>query len=374
MSGTLASRFQGRFGYQPSLRAGLYPGQTPGALPQQPVPTVQTPQAQQPAAQPAPVVSAGSMPMGEEPRGDGPDGGANTYGDFGPSPGTLGGGLSGFGVANYGTMGSVLGGLAGLALGVPGLGMVGGTIGSAIDTENVNGMLSAAGFAPGMNTPEAALSNSSFGLAGRSTDQQLADQLGIPAPGVQYGLPGHELDLPASNSLGAISTQAHEAQHDIGPPSAHTGVDFTSAPGYGNFGDPSDPGFGGDKGDTTDTSGGFGTTSMSGSKGADFGGFGFGGGDFGDKGDAGSASASASDASPGPGGGGDKGDPGWQDGGYTGAGPDGAVQPDQAAGTVHEGETVLNAEATNYYGAPLLLMLNEMQIPRSRLMALAKRD
>lgn len=62
----------------------------------------------------------------------------------------------------------------------------------------------------------------------------------------------------------------------------------------------------------------------------------------------------------------------FQSGGYTGAGGDAMVQPDAPAGTVHEGEVVLSAPAVDYYGPELLLLLNDMAIPRSRLAALVQ--
>lgn len=48
----------------------------------------------------------------------------------------------------------------------------------------------------------------------------------------------------------------------------------------------------------------------------------------------------------------------YQKGGYTGAGPDGAVQPHRRAGVVHEGEVVLTADAVRHFGKDALLDLN----------------
>ena len=63
----------------------------------------------------------------------------------------------------------------------------------------------------------------------------------------------------------------------------------------------------------------------------------------------------------------------WRTGGYTGAGLDGVVQPGMPAGTVHEGEQVLNARSTRKYGTENLAPLNEGKVPRNKLVALAKR-
>jgi len=57
----------------------------------------------------------------------------------------------------------------------------------------------------------------------------------------------------------------------------------------------------------------------------------------------------------GDGGGGDGG--GWMRGGYTGAGPDGVVQPNQPAGTVHEGEVVIPAHRVAQIGVDPLMQL-----------------
>lgn len=63
----------------------------------------------------------------------------------------------------------------------------------------------------------------------------------------------------------------------------------------------------------------------------------------------------------------------YRRGGYTGAGADGVVQPGMPAGTVHEGEQVLNARSTRKYGTENLAPLNEGKVPRNKLVALAKR-
>lgn len=91
-----------------------------------------------------------------------------------------------------------------------------------------------------------------------------------------------------------------------------------------------------------------------------------------DGGDKGGGGGGLGDGSLGEGGTGPDGGSKWQSGGYTGAGDDAMVQPDAPAGTVHEGEVVLSAPAVDYYGPELLLLLNDMAIPRSRLAALVR--
>ena len=63
----------------------------------------------------------------------------------------------------------------------------------------------------------------------------------------------------------------------------------------------------------------------------------------------------------------------YRRGGYTGAGADGVVQPGMPAGTVHEGEQVINASSTRKYGADNLAPLNDGRVPRNKLAALASR-
>lgn len=70
--------------------------------------------------------------------------------------------------------------------------------------------------------------------------------------------------------------------------------------------------------------------------------------------------------------GGSKGGGDWMRGGYTGAGPDGMVQPQKIAGRVHEGEVVIPAAAVQAYGLAPLLMLARGQVEPSRLMALLR--
>lgn len=167
MSGT-ASRFQGRFGYAPSLRAGMYPGVMPGQLPPamgQPAP----PAPVAPAAQPeAPPVMAGSQPAAE---------GANVGGMTDPmsrSSGSLSGDLAG------------LSGLMGFGSGVPG---ASGATSAALSgfspagveaVADLNAAISAGAGpeAPGWSDYAAPLSASDFGGFGTAADNAAADAMG----------------------------------------------------------------------------------------------------------------------------------------------------------------------------------------------------
>ncbi len=98
----------------------------------------------------------------------------------------------------------------------------------------------------------------------------------------------------------------------------------------GSMGDKGDAGYGSAEGDG-------GVAGDKGESGADGGGKGDDGGGTGASGADGSAGSHGGDS--------DGGGEGWAVGGYTGAGPDGVVQPNQPAGTVHEGELVIPAAA-----------------------------
>jgi hypothetical protein len=293
--------------------------------------------------------------------GSGWDQATNSTQDLGPNPGSLGA----LGMPSYGTIGSALGGLVGMATGVPGLGSLGGFAGGYLDAENMNGMLSAAGLAPSINSRDAAFSAATpfggFGVFGLSAEEQMYGALGLPAPGTPFGMPGHEVgEDPA-----AAAAAAEQAAMTAGQPS---------------------PGFGGTYGYGTDPangigSGDFGAASAAGrgeTVGPDnsYGGY---GGGYGGGSEGGGMGGSSDSASDGPGAGGGVGADGgvgsggdaWMSGGYTGAGQDGAVQPAQPAGTVHEGEVVIPARMVQHYGLPLLMGLVDGSVPRSRLAELA---
>jgi hypothetical protein len=393
MSGTIASRFQTRFGYGPALRAGVYPGSDPA--PQQPIqqaaqpaqaqrpaiapPQQAAPQAapQQPAATPIYSGSIGvSQAEGSNASGNsrdderdgfgggqiGSDAAGNVFG-LGPNPGDLGSGLSGLGVAgNWGTLGSTLGGLAGLALGVPGLGLAAGALGTYADREGLNGTLTDMGMAPEVEFGPAFASNATLGAFGRSAVDQYngAATRGQDYPAVDAFFGFNDLPMQPA----APQAPAQGGGVDFAGPADVAGVGTGYGEGFGDYGNMGNygntPGFSGDFGGGGDYGGGYGNP------GAGDGGFGmgetgspdFGGAGYGDSGY----------------GSGDYGDSGYgyQQGGYTGHGGDGVVQPHRPAGTVHEGEFVANADATAHYGPELLSLLNTVRVPRSRLEALLR--
>lgn len=181
MSGT-ASRFQGRFGYAPGMTPGNYLPAMPSLLPSvQPPPQAPGMSAQQPTP-----VSAGSTPaqqaaqeqrsaMSADGAGQQPDAGYGAPAGFG--------GPSGMGVS-YGTVGGALGGLAGMAMGVPGLGVVGSALGTLADVNTYNDQLSAMGLAPSVSFGPAFGNNMSFGFMGQSAQAQAADAAGMTPDGM----------------------------------------------------------------------------------------------------------------------------------------------------------------------------------------------
>jgi len=366
MSGTLSSRFQPRFGYGPGLRVGQYPGSGPSLLPSvAPPPVAQPgglPAAAGSVAQPAPAapetpISAGSVPQSDS--GSGWDQQSNSTQDLGPNPGQMGSLTD----LSYGQIGSVLGGIAGMATGVPGLGTVAGAFGGLLDAQSLNGTLQSMGLAPNISEL-AAMANaaSPFGMAGMSADQQFGN------------IAGKAHDLDAVESFFGFSTLNEiEAQQAAEAAAAAAAAAEQQAMEQGM---PS-PGFGGTYGYGTDPangigSGDFGAASAAG-RGESVGPPGpdaaYGGSESGGTGGTGGGVGGA-DASDSPGGDGD----GWQAGGYTGAGQDGAVQPAQPAGRVHEGEVVIPAHMVQHYGLPLLMGLVDGSVPRSKLAALAGLD
>ncbi len=328
MSGSQPSRFQSRFGYAPTLRALSDNTGTQAPLS---APSANAPAPQQPAA-PAPSQAAPQMPAaapvyaGAQPvdrDGSNNDAGFGGYGEanagmIGPGP--------------YGTLGSTLGGLAGLATGVPGLGLVGGAIGTGFDVAGRNSQLSELGQPTiGLNGALSALGNNvSWGAFGRSANDQFVDAFANPHTGthmrgVMDAVPGW------ANMTAAPSIADKSAEIGFEAPTFAegqlAGIDGGmkgDAGSIGTFGEGQNSGpDGGSKGDTSSDPGGVDGNS-------------------------------------------------WQSGGYTGAGGDGVVQPDQPAGTVHEGEQVISAPAAAYYGPELFAALNARAIPRSVLAELAR--
>jgi hypothetical protein len=285
MSGTLASRYQGRFGYRPALRVLPYPSpmEPPGDMllppPQQQPP--QPPPVAPAAPQPAPVY-AGAMPQD----GANNDPGFAGYGQWGEDQKGRGGsfGQFGWGAPNYGQIGGLVGGLAGLALGVPGLGLAASALGTLADVTKVNSLLSEYG-APtiGLSGGLSALANNlTFGQLGESLDRQVSAVSPLGSTWGPYG----GIDPEAAQPGG---TQPAQPGGMPGPT-----INYDDSYGYGM-------GVGG---------GGYGNNDTGVTGNHDNGmGAGF----------------------------------GYMHGGYTGAGDDGIVQPWKPAGVVHEGELVIPA-------------------------------
>jgi len=75
----------------------------------------------------------------------------------------------------------IVGGLAGLGLGVPGLGMVASGIGAAIDAERAQDQLNQMGITANINTPQAVANAASMGMFGQSVANQFGNALGFDA-------------------------------------------------------------------------------------------------------------------------------------------------------------------------------------------------
>jgi hypothetical protein len=301
----IASRFQGRFGYGPGLRVGQFGDAQQNSIPSLPdVP--QGPIApQQPAPQPEAPVYAGAQPQRED--------GGNTPGDLGApfgEPVPLG--SLGLGAGNYGMLGSALGGLAGLAAGVPGLGLAAGALGTYADQQAFNTSLANRNFNGRVEFGPALASNLTFGLAGRSAADQFNDAF-------------------QAGNLGVLSEFASGL--NLGPSAMPAGFTDTVEPDQTfSFDNVSYSGGGADPGAST--------------------------------GGAGYSDSSAD--------GGYGGENQFMHGGYTGAGKDGQVQPHAEAGTVHEGEVVIPAAQVARYGLPALMMIARGDLPAARLAALAR--
>lgn len=340
MIGT-ASRFQTRLGYAPGLRVGQYPGAAapvpmapppagstpPGAAPVTPSAPMASPASIAPGA--APPVMAGSMRPDERPFSGYQGGGAGesaqgTYGGPGPS--------------GIGSTGSVLGDIAGFGrdAGLAASGLMGGPMGVVGTTF---GAL-ASGLAAALGYPETAAT--------------MARASGLPGV-APVGYTGAVAEGPGATvgqavDIGAFGTPdlGEAPAGGYGTPGVSVkGDEFGAANmGYGPADDPS--------------------------KGADIAYSGdYGGGDKGDNSGADGSSGEASGDSSGPDGGGDKGGD-WMRGGYTGAGPDGVVQPNRIAGRVHEGEAVIPAPMVARYGLTPLMLLARGQVEPSRLSAMLR--
>lgn len=324
MSGTVASRFQGRFGYAPGLRVGTYPGagqpapQTPATGTQAPsiafMPTpgyTPSPLAQMAASTPAPQVTAGATPLDRRNAMDGAGSSEQAaYGGPGPT-----------GMASTGDIGADAIGF-GTAAGRASLGTIGsGVVGSALG-------VMASGLANALGFPE--------------TAQDIAQTIGLSGP-----ITGYAEGQQNPAAYGEQSPGSTE-----GGAKADTANDPNTSVSYG-----SDFGMGGISGQDMGL-GDYGP----GANASDYGDFG--GGSVGD--------SSNAESSPGSSEGGDKGDSAWMRGGYTGSGPDRVVQPTQPAGTVHEGEVVIPAAQVARYGLAPLMMLAQGKAAPSKLATLLR--
>lgn len=323
MSGT-ASRFQGRFGYAPGLRVGTYPGasapspltalatgQTP-SIPFTPTPAPAAQTTQATYAPPAPPVMAGSMMPDRRNGYDGGGAGESAQGGYGgPGPS---------GMASTGNFGQDALGF-GSAVGQAALGAVGpSVVGSAVGAIG-------AGIAAALGAPQ--------------TADAIAETIGLQGP-----VTGFDPNAPNPAAYGEASPGSTEGGLKGEPGAApNTSVSFGSDFGLGGDG----AGAGGSNSDNSN--------SNSTSEGQDASG-----------GNDGSGAGGPGTGAGAPGN--DSGD--WMRGGYTGAGPDGTVQPNSIAGRVHEGEVVIPAANVQRYGLAPLLMLARGQAEPSRLAALLR--
>ena len=257
--------------------------------------------------------------------------GTDAYGLSGGTYGPNGQNIDprGTGAIDAGSWGSNIGGLFGGPIGSA----VGSALGTGIDTALANAAIEAS--IPGASTIgfggflSGVANNMTYGLVGTSIADQLAQ---ATSPGVDLGS-----YTDAAAGYGALGTAGNPVAEALGSIGGGSG------------------GYGGGFGDTSSPDGGIGS-----------GGMGAGGG-YGDQGYGNGGGWGADGGYSGDSGGYGTGDSGWASGGYTG---DGA--PWEPAGTVHRGEVVLNAPATDYYGADALEALNSQAVPRNALRALMR--
>jgi hypothetical protein len=176
----------------------------------------------------------------------GQEGGADAAGGIGPggTPGAVstgpGGSSIGWSGPSYGAMGGVLGSMAAGALGVPGLGMVGGGIGGYFDARGANASLAGFGL-PGVNTWDAVTHGATMGLAGRSAGSQFADMFAPSVPSSLSNFSG--LDYGGLSSGGGFSPAG---QAEVAGLNDAIGAGF--GPESGGWGGDGGGGMGGDPG------------------------------------------------------------------------------------------------------------------------------
>jgi hypothetical protein len=339
MSGT-ASRFQTRLGYAPGLRVGQYPGAA-APVPMAPPAAGVAPVGAAPVTPSAPMAPGGSIAPGAAPpvmagamrpderRGyDGGGAGESAQGSYG-GPGPSGIGSTGSVVSDLAGFGREAG-LAALGMTNP-MGVMGTTFGAL-----------ASGIAAALGAPQ--------------TAADIARGVGLPGV-APVGYTGTVAEGPGATVGSAVDIGA------FGTP----GLGEAPPGGYGT------PGVSvkGDEFGVDNMSASLGPTESA-DKAAGIGYSGdYGAGDKGDSSGADGSSGEASGDSNGADGGGDKGGD-WMRGGYTGAGPDGVVQPNRIAGRVHEGEAVIPAPMVARYGLTPLMLLARGQVEPSRLSAMLR--
>jgi len=132
----------------------------------------------QPTPPSAPAPDAALPVLGDS--GGGGDGGStdNATDGLGPNPGSMD---RGFGQAAYGPMGSTLGSLAGLATGVPGLGLGLGALGTLADVRGLNADLAMMGLPQDIAFGPAFASNMTAGFFGTPAATQFGNIMGFEA-------------------------------------------------------------------------------------------------------------------------------------------------------------------------------------------------
>lgn len=345
----LSSRYATGLAYDPQLWSGRYDFAPQNALADayQPAPApAPTPAPRAPTAAPSLTTGTGALSgnyFADMPDGGGDGGGARGNADFGstaqggitglgPNPGSLD---RSFGQSNYGTLGALAGTALGIGLGVPGLGLAGGALGTFADVRGLNSDLAMMGLEPGVQFGQALANNMSFGMLGTSATDQFGNIMGfdalaeapLSAFSSRATAPMSEVSAGNFGDFGGFSTAAGQAAAQAASDAVASGF----GPESGGWGAPSgDPG-----GAPSGAPGGDGTSGHSG--GGD--GVGGAGGDAGGDGS------------------------GWMMGGYTGGGADGMVNPYEPAGTVHEGEVVIPAHQVARYGLEPLMALVRGDMP-----------
>ncbi len=337
MSGSItASRYTNALRYNPfRLSTGRYPGMPPAsAVPSLPV--TETPIGAYPQA---PVVDAAAPPPAA-PAAETPVYSGAAPVDWRPDNGE-GGGVGSGGAGD--PFGSNFGGVGDNSLG--------GMPGPSPD-QSIGGLLGA--LATGLGFAVSPVGAMTGVLAGLVNDVERGKDIGTSRSLTDVMAQMLNLTPPTQMISDAFSSKPDALAPDMG-------IDYGAMPGPDKG--PEDGskfggmlgGWGGYSGHEADTTGA--------EKGAEQPGFG-GAVAEGSPGDGAQAEATSGDND-----GGSK----FQSGGFTGYGDDAELQADEPAGTVHEGEVVLNAKAAHHYGPNILLALNARKVPANALRRLVDR-